>query len=111
MERTEHAEHQGWMGTYTTDVHGTRQSIMLPALSDLRGSGGLEQLSDAVIAFSRNQTSKENQDKIESHILKNRWKRKTGEADDLLYIMDTGRVVLFDEEQAAFNNETDDTPF
>ena len=84
----------------------------VPTLSDLRGSGALEQLSDAVIAFSRDQTNEEESDKIQAHVLKNRWERKTGKADDLLYVMETGRVISYDVEAAAFNKEVDDdTPF
>lgn len=82
----------------------------VPTLSDLRGSGALEQLSDAVIAFSRDQTNQEESDKIEAHVLKNRWERRTGKADDLLYVMETGRVVPHGAEEAGFSNETD-SPF
>lgn len=68
----------------------------VPTLSDLRGSGGLEQMSDAVIALSRDQTTSENSERIEAHVLKNRWERKTGKAQDLVYSMETGRILVAD---------------
>lgn len=73
----------------------------VPTLSDLRGSGGLEQLSDAVIALSRNQTDSENSEKVEAHVLKNRWERRTGKAQDLLYSMETGRILSADGDESV----------
>ncbi len=48
-----------------------------PSLTDLRGSGWLEQMPDAVIAVSRDQTG-DNPDRSEWYVLKNRWERRTG---------------------------------
>lgn len=76
----------------------------VPTLSDLRGSGGLEQLSDAVIALARNQTKEDVSENVGCYVLKNRWERKTGLAENMIYSMETGRI-LTDETNHG------DTPF
>lgn len=74
-----------------------------PSLTDLRGSGGLEQLSDMVIALSRNQTDEEQGNKVKLVVLKNRFTGVIGAADVLEYIPRTGRLVP--------SSESDDSPF
>jgi twinkle protein len=65
------------------------------SLSQLRGSGAIAQLSDAVITLERNSMS---QDADERHttkvaVAKNRFNGMTGPACSLKYDMDTGRMV------------------
>jgi twinkle protein len=63
------------------------------SLSDLRGSGGLEQLSDNVYGLERNQQAKKKaaQTKSRIRVLKCRESGETGEADVLDYNRQTGR--------------------
>jgi twinkle protein len=72
-----------------------------PILSDLRGSGALEQLSDAVIALSRDQRDEEKGNISIMRLLKNRYSGEVGECDTLAYVTETGRLVVtvpFDSE-------------
>ena len=62
------------------------------SLSDLRGSGGLEQLSDAVIALERNQASEAKQNIALLRVLKNRHTGVLGVCDELIYNVATGRL-------------------
>jgi len=69
-------------------------------LSQLRGSGAIAQLSDAVITLERNSMS---DDPIERHttkvaVAKNRYCGLTGPACALRYNLDTGRMVEVTEE-------------
>jgi twinkle protein len=81
------------------------------SLSDLRGSGALEQLSDAVVALERDQQA----DGEEAHlshirILKNRPLGITGEAGDCRYDQQTGRLypcTPFEEEVSKPSQEQD----
>lgn len=74
------------------------------SLSDLRGSGALEQLSDGVIALERNQQGKKpNISKV--RLLKNRYTGETGEADLLEYHRDTGRLLVCSEGNYDFEEE------
>lgn len=70
------------------------------SLTDLRGSGSLEQLSDVVVAMERDQQSEDENQKNESQIrvLKNRGVGLTGLADRLIYDQDTGRLCVAGEE-------------
>jgi twinkle protein len=61
-------------------------------LSQLRGSGGLKQLSDNVVALERNQQG-ENPDECEVRLLKNREFGDLGVADTLAYNRETGRLL------------------
>lgn len=63
------------------------------ALTDLRGSGSLEQLSDNVIAIERNQQGN-NPKRMLLRVLKCRETGDTGKADHLDYNPQTGRVEL-----------------
>ena len=62
-------------------------------MRDLRGSGSLEQLSDAVIALERDQQSPVDANKARIRVLKNRTTGEVGVADDLTYNKDTGRLL------------------
>ena len=65
------------------------------SLTDLRGSGALEQLSDVVIAIERNQQAAEGEEQNRSlvRVLKNRPVGTVGECDTLEYGPDTGRLL------------------
>ena len=62
------------------------------SLSDLRGSGGLEQLSDTVIALERDQQDEEKANLATLRVLKNRHTGNVGVCDVLSYDTDTGRL-------------------
>lgn len=62
------------------------------SLTDLRGSGSLEQLSDTVIAMERNQSDEETQNQAVLRVLKNRTIGLVGECDTLEYDTETGRL-------------------
>lgn len=70
-----------------------------PSLTDLRGSGALEQLSDVVVALGRDQQGS-NPNLSTIYVLKNRPTGTTGVADDLLYVPETGRLILAPEENS-----------
>lgn len=63
------------------------------SLRDLRGSGSLEQLSDAVIALERDQQSPVDANTARIRVLKNRTTGEVGVADVLTYNKDTGRLL------------------
>jgi twinkle protein len=62
-------------------------------LSDLRGSGGLEQLSWNVIAIERNQQDPDNKNESQLRLLKNREWGSLGLCDTMIYNQDTGRML------------------
>lgn len=68
------------------------------SLTDLRGSGALEQLSDIVIALERNQQDKEKSNISQIRILKNRPTGICGESDMLIYSRETGRLLAYNGE-------------
>lgn len=61
-------------------------------LTDLRGSGALEQLSDVVVSLERNQQGS-NPDQSLIRVLKNRPVGRTGPADYLMFNQNTGRLL------------------
>ena len=69
------------------------------SLSDLRGSGSLEQLSDVVIALERDQQGDE-QNLARVRILKNRLNGVCGDGGELEYHEDTGRLLPCDRGDA-----------
>ena len=62
------------------------------SLSQLRGSHAIAQLSDIVIGLERNQQS-DNPNTTTIRVLKNRFTGDTGEAGQLYYSRDTGRLT------------------
>lgn len=84
-------------------------------LTDLRGSGSLEQLSDNVIALERNQQGNENEKNvILIRVLKCRETGDTGEAGHIIYNTETGRMEVPKNEdiyQEPPPPEEDDIPF
>ena len=70
------------------------------SLSQLRGSGAIAQLSDAVITLERNSMA---ENEMERHrtkvaVAKNRYNGYTGPACDLQYVKDTGRMMEMEME-------------
>jgi twinkle protein len=63
-----------------------------PTLSAVRGSAAIAQLSDALVATSRDQQG-EDPHRSELRVLKNRFTGDTGVACDLVYNPDTGRML------------------
>lgn len=82
------------------------------SLNDLRGSAGLEQISDIVIGLERDQQAEDEQkaNRIQFRVLKNRPFGTTGVAGYSMYDRNTGRLIPwtkeFDEER-----EHADIPF
>ena len=68
-------------------------------LSDLRGSGSLEQLSWNVIAIERNQQDPENKNESQLRLLKNREWGSLGLCDTMIYNQDTGRMLSHNTEE------------
>ena len=77
-------------------------------LSHLRGSGGIAQLSDAVVALERNQQSEDRANIANIRVLKNRYTGETGVAGAVTYDIDTGRLRPCDLDDEEFKDETDD---
>lgn len=84
----------------------------VPSLDDLRGSGGIKQLSNGVFALSRDQQAENESARNTSqvHVLKCRKTGSTGPADFIFYNGLTGRMIAgCDPEMAgAFGDETDE---
>lgn len=78
------------------------------ALSDLRGSASLEQLSDNVYALERNQQSKTKPTLARIRVLKCRELGETGVADVLNYNRATGRLLEVKDAEAAKQFEDDE---
>jgi twinkle protein len=70
------------------------------SLSQLRGSGAIAQLSDAVITLERNSMAEDDNERHQTKIAvaKNRYNGYTGPACVLKYDMDTGRMMEMQEE-------------
>ena len=80
------------------------------SLTDLRGSAGLEQLSDVVIASERNQQhgDEDKQDITNFRVLKNRPFGNVGPAGAARYDRDRGRLLPHD---ALLDDNEEDIPF
>lgn len=82
------------------------------SLNDLRGSAGLEQLSDVVIALERDQQAdlEEKSNRIQFRVLKNRPFGTTGIAGHAMYDRQSGRLMPWSDK---FKEEEDygDIPF
>lgn len=77
-------------------------------LSQLRGSGAIAQLSDAVIGLERNAQSEDEGDRIRIRVLKNRFGGQLGKADILQYNHTTGRIDLVEEPKEEFDDTDSD---
>lgn len=81
------------------------------SLSDLRGSGSLEQLSHNVYALERDQQADGDAKCLaQIRVLKCRETGDTGEADELIYDRKTGRLVLATERVFDPNITAEDRP-
>lgn len=82
------------------------------SLSHLKGSQGIAQLSDCVVALERNQqaTNKKEANTTKVRVLKSRYTGDTGLACQLIYNPKTGRLYE-DTEQETFDNEYTDIEF
>ena len=76
------------------------------SLSQLRGSAGIAQLSDQVIALERNQQSSDERDIATLRIIKNRYSGETGFAGKIKFNLETSRFTDY-ETQTEFNPATD----
>lgn len=76
------------------------------SITDLRGSGGLRQLSDTIIGLERNQQG-ENPDEVTVRVLKCRFTGDTGVAGTVYYDKDTGLLEQGDPEIMNFNDSED----
>ncbi len=72
-------------------------------LSHLRGSGGIAQLSDAVVALERDQQAEEDSNVGNVRVLKNRYTGENGLAGKVKYYKDTGRLL---EYESGFEDES-----
>jgi len=82
------------------------------SLSHLKGSQGIAQLSDCVIALERNQqaANKKEANTTKVRVLKSRYTGDTGLACKLVYDSETGRLFE-DTEQETFDNEVTEYEF
>ena len=82
------------------------------SLSHLKGSQGIAQLSDCVIALERNQqaSNKKEANTTKVRVLKSRYTGDTGLACKLVYDSETGRLFE-DTEQETFDNEVTEYEF
>jgi len=77
------------------------------SLSQLRGSAGIAQLSDQVIALERNQQSSDERDIATLRIIKNRYSGETGFAGKIKFNLDTSRFTDYETQTENFNPATD----
>ena len=78
------------------------------SLSQLRGSAGIAQLSDQVIALERNQQSETERDIATLRIIKNRYSGETGFAGKIKFNLETSRFTEHETtESSVFNPATD----
>lgn len=71
----------------------------MPSLDDLRGSGAIKQLSNSVYATARDQQAEDPEIRNTSQInvLKCRFSGRTGKADKLKFVDETGRMVKVEQ--------------
>lgn len=84
----------------------------VPTLDDLRGSGGIKQLSDSVYAISRDQQAdtEAHRNTAQLHVLKSRYTGDTGPADFVFFQKLTGTFVPGSDPDASgpFTDMTDE---
>ena len=79
-------------------------------LSHLRGSGGIAQLSDAVVAVERDQQAEEDSNVGNVRILKNRYTGENGLAGKVKYYKDTGRLLDHGDTEGFTDEEVHPMP-
>jgi len=78
------------------------------SLSQLRGSAGIAQLSDQVIAIERDQQSTTERDIATLRIVKNRYSGETGFAGKIRFNLETSQFTDYEtKEPPIFNPATD----
>lgn len=86
----------------------------VPSLDDLRGSGGIKQLSNSVYAMSRNQQAETEsaRNTVQVHVLKSRYTGDTGPADFIFFNKLSGTFIagIDPELGATFEDMTDGNP-
>lgn len=84
----------------------------VPSLDDLRGSGGIKQLSNSVYAISRNQQAdtEQHRNTAQLHVLKSRYTGDTGPADFVFFNKLSGTFTLGSdpEQESPFTDTTDE---
>jgi len=80
-------------------------------LSHLRGSGGIAQLSDAVVAMERDQQAATDSNVGTVRILKNRYTGETGLSGKVKYYMETGRLLNYEFEEEGFTDEQEEKDY
>lgn len=80
------------------------------SLNQLRGSGSLKQIPDAIVALERDQQSEDKRDKSDIRILKNRELGELGKADTVYYIRSTGRLIVPEVKTEELKAEVEDFP-
>ncbi len=78
------------------------------SLSQLRGSAGIAQLSDQVIALERNQQSTDERDIATLRIIKNRYSGETGFAGKIKFNLETSRFTDYETTESPIFNPTTD---
>ena len=78
------------------------------SLSQLRGSAGIAQLSDQVIALERNQQSSDERDIATLRIIKNRYSGETGFAGKIKFNLDTSRFTDYETTGSPVFNPASD---
>ena len=78
------------------------------SLSQLRGSAGIAQLSDQVIALERNQQSETERDIATIRIIKNRYSGETGFAGKIKFNLETSRFTEHETTESPIFNPTTD---
>ena len=78
------------------------------SLSQLRGSAGIAQLSDQVIALERNQQSTDERDIATLRIIKNRYSGETGYAGKIKFDLNTSRFTDYETTESPIFNPTTD---
>jgi len=78
------------------------------SLSQLRGSAGIAQLSDQVVALERNQQSTDERDIATLRIIKNRYSGETGFAGKIKFDLETSRFTDYETTESPIFNPTTD---
>lgn len=100
-------KHNVWIGLIShlrkTGEGRSFEDGKLPAMDDIRGSGSIKQISCDIIAFARNVSAENSNERntISTKVLKCRYTGLTGPTGPIFYEYDTGRLrqaEAFDEE-------------
>ena len=90
----------------SNDTHAHEEGGRV-ALSQLRGSHSIAQISDTVVALERDQQADDKRGLTTVRVLKNRYSGETGIACQLEYDLNTCRFIEHEAESTSFNPATD----